>query len=743
VTRYAHLIPFLPLLSFFVNIAVGRRLPRKGDWVSLATIWTTLAMSIGIFYEVFSAYDPNFRYHVVIPWMSVGDRALFQTGILIDNVTAIMLVVVTGVSSLVHLFSVGYMHGDPRYNRFFAYLSIFSFSMLGLVLSESLLFIYIFWELVGLSSYLLIGFWFEKKSAADACKKAFIVNRVGDFGFLIGILIIYATCGVLGYDEVFRAIGDGKLSGGLLTLAGIAVFCGAIGKSAQFPLHVWLPDAMEGPTPVSALIHAATMVAAGVYLVGRVYPIFTPDAFLFIAYIGLITLFLAATIALTQNDIKRVLAYSTTSQLGFMIMGLGVGGYTAGLAHLTTHAAFKACLFLGSGSVIHAVHSQDIREMGGLRKKLPITFWTFLIATLAIAGVPGFSGFFSKDMILAAALEFGMRNPQHLIIFVGALLTAGMTAFYMFRMVIMTFFGEPKDHHKYDHAHESPPNMWVPLVILAALSFSFWFKSPFVEKGWFQTLVQKPASVANLPKAPAAEAPHASLTEAAVMAPAHGTVAPSRGPTQHGETKDAASSHGTSHGPSARGTSAPMGQGHGASSPPAEGGHGPAATAHGGESDHDAHLAHRAHSIAMYSSVAVGTLGIVLAFGVYLYGWVNPARVANSLKPLYEFLLNKWYFDELYEVVFVNGSKAISRGLAWFDLYVVDGLVNLAARLGVFLSWLIGVFDNKVVDGAVDGVANVTIASGSALRRLQTGKLYHYVFALAGGALVIFLIKAF
>jgi NADH-quinone oxidoreductase subunit L len=603
------------------------------------------------------------------------------------------------------------MHGDPRYNRFFAYLSIFSFSMLGLVLSESLLFIYIFWELVGLSSYLLIGFWFEKKSAADACKKAFIVNRVGDFGFLIGILIIYATCGVLGYDEVFRAIGEGKLSGTLLTLAGVALFCGAIGKSAQFPLHVWLPDAMEGPTPVSALIHAATMVAAGVYLVGRVYPVFTPDAFLVIAYIGLITLFLAATIALTQNDIKRVLAYSTTSQLGFMIMGLGVGGYTAGLTHLTTHAAFKACLFLGSGSVIHAVHSQDIREMGGLRRKMPITFWTFLIATLAIAGVPGFSGFYSKDMILAAALEFGMRNPQHLIIFFGALLTAGMTAFYMFRMVIMTFFGKPKDHHKYDHAHESPPNMWVPLVILAILSFSFWFKSPLKEKGWPQELVRKPASVANLASAPAAPAHAAEHAPAPAM-----------------EHMAAPAPHGGASKES--GHAAPESQG-------------AAPAAHGGDAEHDAHIAHTAHIYAMYSSVAVGTLGIVLAFGVYLFGWVNPERVANRVKPLYNFLLNKWYFDELYEAVFVNGSKAISRGLAWFDLTVVDGLVNLAARLGVFLSWLVGIFDNKVVDGAVDGVANVTIASGSALRRLQTGKLYHYVFALAGGALIIFLIKAF
>jgi NADH-quinone oxidoreductase subunit L len=687
VIRYAYIIPFLPLLSFFINIAVGKRLPRKGDWLSLATIAACLAMSIGIFYEVFRAYDPNFKYHVVVPWMSVGTRAVFNSGILIDNLTAVMLLVVTGVSTLVHLFSVGYMHGDPRYNRFFAYLSIFSFSMLGLVLAESFFFIYIFWELVGLSSYLLIGFWFEKKSAADACKKAFIVNRVGDFGFLIGILIIYATCGVLGYDDVFLAIGEGKLSGTLLTLAGIGVFAGAIGKSAQFPLHVWLPDAMEGPTPVSALIHAATMVAAGVYLVGRVYPIFTPDAFLVIAYIGLITLFISATIALTQNDIKRVLAYSTISQLGFMIMGLGVGGFTAGLAHLTTHAAFKACLFLGSGSIIHAVHSQDIREMGALRKKMPITFVTFLVATLAIAGVPLFSGFYSKDMILGAALEFGMRKPQHMILFLGALGTAGLTAFYMFRVVILTFFGAPKDHHKFDHAHESPPSMWIPLVVLAGLSFSFWYS------GWFGTLIQKPKSVANLAGI-SAPAPVATMEHAAVMGDSHEAV-----PATHGESHDGSS--------------------------------------------HDAHIAHTAHTYAMYSSVAVGSLGIFLAFVVYSFGWINPDRVANAVKPLYNFLLNKWYFDELYEATVIGGSKALSRGLAWFDMHVVDGLVNLAAQLGVFASFLVGKFDNYVVDGAVNGVASATIGSGSILRRLQTGKLYHYVFVLAGGAVVIFLIKAF
>jgi len=719
VIRYAHIIPFLPLLSFFINIAVGKRLPRKGDWVSLATIAAGLAMSIGIFYEVFRAYDPNFKYHVVLPWIGVADRAVFNMGILIDNLTAVMLLVVTGVSTLVHLFSIGYMHGDPRYNRFFAYLSIFSFSMLGLVLSESLFFIYIFWELVGLSSYLLIGFWFEKKSAADACKKAFIVNRVGDFGFLIGILIIYATCGVLGYDDVFLAIGEGKLSGTLLTLAGIGVFAGAIGKSAQFPLHVWLPDAMEGPTPVSALIHAATMVAAGVYLVGRVYPIFTPDAFLVIAYIGLITLMITATIALTARDIKKVLAYSTCSQLGFMVMGLGVGGFTAGLAHLTTHAAFKACLFLGSGSVIHAVHTQDIFEMGGLRKKMPITFWTFLIATLAIAGVPGFSGFFSKDMILGEALAFGMRNPQHLGIFIGALLTAGLTAFYMFRLVILTFFGHPRDHHKYDHAHESPANMWVPLAVLATLSFSFWFQNPISGKSWFKDLVPKPVSAIRAPAAaPAHGAAEAETVPVHVAAPgpSHGGLAArAPDPAEHGAAPGTAKGH-----------SAPV-QGHGAVA----------------ESEHDAHITHVAHRTAMYLSILIAGLGIFFAFGVYMFGWVNPDRVAAALAPVHSFLVNKWYFDELYEATVIGGSKALSRGLAWFDMHVVDGLVNLSAQLGVFVSFLIGKFDNYVVDGAVNGLASATTGSGSILRRLQTGKLYHYVFVLVGGAVVIFLIKAF
>jgi len=429
------------------------------------------------------------------------------------------------------------------------------------------------------------------------------------------------------------------------------------------------------------------MVAAGVYLIGRVYSIFTPDAFLVIAYFGLITLFISATIALTQNDIKKVLAYSTCSQLGFMVMALGVGGYTAGLAHLTTHAAFKACLFLGSGSVIHAVHTQDIQEMGGLWKKMPITFGTFLIATLAIAGVPGFAGFYSKDMILATALEFGMRsgNTFHYIFFIGALLTAGMTAFYMFRMVIMTFFGTPRDHHKYNHAHESPPNMTVPLVILAVLSIQFFF-SP-----WFGDLIVKPQSAVDAAVVQIAQ-PHAS--EAV-----------------HHEAVPAAAS---------------------------------AAAEHGGvlhDAAHDEHIAHSAHVTAMYSSIGIGTFGILLAFVVYMFGWINPKTVAERCKPLYLFSLNKWYFDELYEATIINGSKAFSRGCSWFDANVIDGLVNLTAQIGVFVSNLVGKFDNGVVDGAVNAVADITLGSGSILRRMQTGKLFHYVFVLAGGALVIFLVK--
>jgi len=364
----------IPLAAFVIQTFVGRRLPRGGDWVSILAIFVSFLLSVFLLIDVIQIYDPKFKETLSWTWITLPGFTL-NFGFLIDNVTALMLVVVTLVSLLVHVYSVGYMKEDRRYYRFFAYLSFFSFSMLGLVLVDNLFSLYIFWELVGLSSYLLIGFWFEKHSAAQAAKKAFIVTRIGDIGLFIGILIIFfVTNGLFNYEEIFKFIAMGSFTGdvlgiSLLTIAGLCLFMGAVGKSAQFPLHVWLPDAMEGPTPISALIHAATMVIAGVYLVTRMFVFFSADALLVIAYVGAFTAIFAATIALTHNDIKKVLAYSTISQLGYMMMGLGVGAYTAGFFHLVTHAAFKAGLFLCAGSVIHAIGTQDMRQMGGLKNK--------------------------------------------------------------------------------------------------------------------------------------------------------------------------------------------------------------------------------------------------------------------------------------------------------------------------------------------------------------------------------------
>ncbi|MGI6457319.1 MAG: NADH-quinone oxidoreductase subunit L [bacterium] len=486
-----------PLAAFLIQIFRGSKLPRRGDWVSVTAIGISLFCSLLIFLRVVVFnYNPHFIYPEAVEqyyhWFSAGSL-IFGWGFLIDNLTAVMLMVVSIVSFLVHVYSIGYMHHEPYYHKYFGYLSLFSFSMFLLVLCDNLFLLYISWELVGVSSYLLIGFFFWKDSAADACKKAFLTTRVGDIFMLIGIMIVIWQLHTFNYREIFTAIQQGELNGSLLTVAAICLFGGAIGKSAQFPLHVWLPDAMEGPTPVSALIHAATMVAAGVYMLGRLFPIFSESAtaMLFIAYIGLITAFFAATIAITQNDIKRVLAYSTISQLGYMVTALGVGAYTAGLYHLMTHAFFKALLFLGSGSVIHAVHTQDMREMGGLRSKLPTTFATMLIATLAISGIPFFSGFGSKDAILAGTMEFGLEHPQHFLIPLGLILAASITAFYMFRLIFMTFYGEPQDQETFDHAHESPRVMTTPLIVLAFLSAIGGFG--LYGALWFNYLVVPPA----------------------------------------------------------------------------------------------------------------------------------------------------------------------------------------------------------------------------------------------------------
>jgi NADH-quinone oxidoreductase subunit L len=380
-----------------------------------------------------------------------------------------MLLIVTGVGGAIHIYSFGYMHEDKGMSRFFAFMSLFTFSMLGIVLANNFLEMFIFWELVGVSSYLLIGFWFEKPSAGDAAKKAFIVNRLGDFGFLLGILMVWGLLGSLNFSSQQETLNaNPALLGGGATIAGLLIFCGAVGKSAQFPLHVWLADAMEGPTPVSALIHAATMVAAGVYMLCRVFFLLDADALHVIAYIGGFTALIAALIAVQQNDIKRILAYSTLSQLGYMVMSVGLSGPTPAMFHLTTHAFFKALLFLGAGSVIHALHEeQDIWKMGGLRDKMGITFWTFLIGTLALSGVPPFSGFYSKDSILAQALEQGREHPAiGYPLFAVGVFVAALTTFYMFRLFYVAFVGKPRTETA-RHAHESPKVMTLPLLVLA------------------------------------------------------------------------------------------------------------------------------------------------------------------------------------------------------------------------------------------------------------------------------------
>ena len=458
----ALIVLFAPMGGFLVQSAVGRRLPRQGDFLTIAAIGASLVASLAILAKVWDGETLAWA----IPWLRVSEATTWNVSIRIDGLTAVMLVVVTLVSFLVHLFSAAYMKGDPKYWVFFAWLQMFSVSMLMLVLAGNLLHLFVGWELVGLCSYKLIGFWSEKKDPCDAARKAFITTRIGDLGMVAALMILYRAVGSFELDAIFSAATSGALSTKAETWASLGLFAAAMGKSAQFPLHVWLPDAMEGPTPVSALIHAATMVAAGVYLVGRMYPLFTPDALLVVASVGTVTAVLAGFIAVAQDDIKKVLAYSTVSQLGFMFLGLGAGAWHAGLFHLTTHAFFKALMFLGSGSVIMACHhQQDMRHMGGLLKKMPITGYTFLVGVLAIAGLPFVtSGFFSKDAVLAGAWH---RYP--LLSWIG-LAAAFMTAFYMLRLYAMTFLGKPKDEHVYEHAHESPWPITVPLVVLAVLS---------------------------------------------------------------------------------------------------------------------------------------------------------------------------------------------------------------------------------------------------------------------------------
>jgi NADH-quinone oxidoreductase subunit L len=468
------LILFLPLLAAAVITLFTQKNRELSAGLSIGAVVGSFVFSL-IFFMA-TGGDP-LKKELRLNWLTVGD---FQVdfGLRLDPLSTLMLLVVTGVGSLIHIYSWGYMREDRSLPRYFASLSLFMFAMLGIVLSNNFLQMFIFWELVGVSSYLLIGFWYERPAAADASKKAFLLNRIGDFGFLLGIILIWGLAGGLNFTviETDLAANPG-LFGSLATAAGLLIFCGAVGKSAQFPLHVWLPDAMEGPTPVSALIHAATMVAAGVYMLCRVFFLFNLPALDVIAWVGGITALLAALMAVQQNDIKRILAYSTLSQLGYMVMAVGLQGPDSAMFHLTTHAAFKALLFLGAGSVIHALHEQNIWKMGGLSAKMPVTYWTFLIATLALSGIPPFSGFYSKDAILLTAYN------QNGVLFGLAIAVAVLTAFYMFRLVFVAFAGTPKSDAA-AHAHESPRVMAWPLGILAipTVFAGFWGIALFLGK---------------------------------------------------------------------------------------------------------------------------------------------------------------------------------------------------------------------------------------------------------------------
>jgi NADH-quinone oxidoreductase subunit L len=470
------LIPVLPLLGAVINGVFGKRLPKSAiGFIACGTVAGAFVLSLGAFVQMLGRGEEQLP--IVTHYFTWIRSGLFQAdfGFLLDHLSGLMILIVTGVGFLIHVYSTGYMHDDPGYYRFFAYLNLFMFSMLTLVLANNYLLMFVGWEGVGLCSYLLIGFYFNKKSAADAGKKAFIVNRVGDFGFILATMLIFTTFESVDFQKVFAAAATLPVEPlgnvGTLTAICLLMFVGATGKSAQIPLYVWLPDAMEGPTPVSALIHAATMVTAGVYMVARSAALFNhaPGALLVVSTIGAATAIFAASIGLVQTDIKRVLAYSTVSQLGYMFLACGAGAYAAGVFHLMTHAFFKALLFLGAGSVIHGMGGiQDIWKMGGLRGKMPWTFRTFLMGTLAITGIPGLAGFFSKDMILWSA----WNGPNYGKVFWAiGLITAGFTSFYMFRLLILTFFGAPRyTHDDVHHVHESPSSMLLPLIILAVFS---------------------------------------------------------------------------------------------------------------------------------------------------------------------------------------------------------------------------------------------------------------------------------
>ncbi len=653
----------------------------------------------------------------------------------IDSLTLLMFCMVTFIATCIHVFAVGYMsdeltieyvdhhahdsHGHHvhrlgRFYRFFSFLSLFCFAMLGLVIAGNIFQVFVFWELVGICSFLLIGFYTERKSANVAANKAFIVNRVGDFGFIIGLMILWTYCGTFNFTEyksgetmkpgLFEMVrtAEGELTYTddthetvalhtsnehghwvapqgestkrrtipymLLVVAGLGVFGGCIGKSAQFPLQTWLPDAMEGPTPVSALVHSATMVAAGVYLAARFFPVFTSEVLLAIAYTGCITLFVAATIAVVATDIKKVLAYSTISQLGYMMLAIGLGGWAAGLFHLITHAFFKSLMFLASGAVIYGCHhEQEMPKMGGLFKKMPITALTMLVGVIAIAGlaIPGtpiaFSGYHSKDAIVATALAYTQHNPVHFLLFMTPLVTAGITAFYMFRLWFYTFTGTPRDEHVYEHAHEVPKVMFVPLLVLSVLAAGCAIGG---EHGQLFKMISLSEPVGLAEGVPASGVAQVTL-------PSHDDI-------------------------------------------------------------------HAVHSTAGVVALLAASLGTLTAFLLYCKPVVKPENIKNQFPGLHNFLVEKWYFDDLYEALFIRPSHAVARWATGFDRLILDGILHGAAKSTVIVSAIDRKFDEGFVDGIVNLVGNTTRRFGYSLRVFQTGQIRQYVMFIAVSVVALF-----
>jgi NADH-quinone oxidoreductase subunit L len=676
-TTIARYIVLLPLLGAALNFLAGPWLQktfgkRAISLVGCGVVVVAFALAVKAFAAMIAVPPENrFMLDELWKWIDIGGLNL-EIAFWLDPLSMIMTLIVTGVGGLIHIYSIGYMHDEESYWRFFGWLNLFTFAMLVLVLGDNLWLMFVGWEGVGLCSFALIGFWYKVLANTTAGNKAFIVNRVGDWAFVIALYSLFAALGKVGHPTlVTREVAQyapllagmpGYLGMTLVTFVTLLMFAGATGKSAQIPLYVWLPDAMAGPTPVSALIHAATMVTAGIYMVARLNFLFSmaPATMTVVAVVGGLTALAAATIGVAQNDIKKVLAYSTVSQLGYMFAALGVGAYSAGVFHLMTHAFFKACLFLGSGSVIHAMGGeQDMRKMGGLRHKMPVTFVTFLVATLALSGVPPFAGFMSKDEIIWEAFAHG-----HTVVWGFLLLGAALTVFYMFRQVYMTFFGEFHGTHEQEHhLHESPPSMALVLIVLGVLSL-------------VGGLVKIPDFIATFKPFEVFLEPvfSSTATRAIYAAQIHN------------------------------------------------------------------------HSIEAglgFVTFTMVVLGWLAADFMYRQGAIDPSRFSQAFGGVaYDWVLNKYYVDELYDFVFVQPYLWATRGFAWFDLHIIDGVVNLAASITVFGSWLSGLFDNYIVDGLVNAASLVTLDLGGRLRRLQTGSINGYLYGILAAVMVILLVRA-